>query len=138
MLPEARGTGAGMAGLNVWPARLSPAAKRSAVQTRITTLYEWGGPPGLPYPKFYILGPRLRIDVHLVSSYQARACTIPSPVRALNMATLLFAPTTACLRARLRTAPIRSRERQRADAQLLMTFCFEEALRSLLLAARGR
>src|ERR1039458_3352388 len=31
--------------------------------------------------------------------------------------------TTACLRARLRTAPIRSRERQRADAQLLMTFC---------------
>jgi hypothetical protein len=30
---------------------------------------------------------------------------------------------TACLRARLRTAPIRSRERQRADAQLLMTFC---------------
>src|ERR1035437_7464126 len=76
-----------MAGLNVWAARLSPAAKRSPVQTRITTLYEWGGPPGLPYLKFYILGPRLRIDVHLVSSYQARACTIPSPVRALNMAT---------------------------------------------------
>src|ERR1039458_6555434 len=32
---------------------------------------------------------------------------------------------TACLRARLRTAPIRSRERQRADAQLLMTFCLD-------------
>src|ERR1019366_4657371 len=35
--------------------------------------------------------------------------------------------TTACLRARLRTAPIRSRERQRADAQLLMTFCLARA-----------
>src|ERR1017187_3459733 len=36
---------------------------------------------------------------------------------------VIVCATTACLRARLRTAPIRSRERQRADAQLLMTFC---------------
>src|ERR1017187_6294810 len=105
-----------MAGLNVWPARLSPAAKRSAVQTRITTLYEWGGPPGLPYLKFYILGPRLRIDVHLVSSYQARACTIPSPVRALNMATLLFAPhplayARGSVRRRFGAANVRERMR---------------------------
>ena len=36
---------------------------------------------------------------------------------------VIVCATTACLRARLRAAPIRSRERQRADAQLLMTFC---------------
>src|ERR1035441_9439237 len=36
---------------------------------------------------------------------------------------VIVCATTACLRARLRTAPIRSRGRQRADAQLLMTFC---------------
>src|ERR1039457_2592826 len=36
---------------------------------------------------------------------------------------VIVCATTAGLRARLRTAPIRSRERQRADAQLLMTFC---------------
>src|ERR1017187_6401784 len=36
---------------------------------------------------------------------------------------VIVCATTACLRARLRTAPIRSRERQRADAQSLMTFC---------------
>src|ERR1019366_3450676 len=35
---------------------------------------------------------------------------------------VIVCATTTCLRARLRTAPIRSRERQRADAQLLMTF----------------
>ena len=34
---------------------------------------------------------------------------------------------TVELRARLRTAPIRSRERQRADAQLFMTFCLFRA-----------
>src|ERR1035437_966585 len=55
------------------------------------------------------------------------------PVRVSQSAVLIFdetkhgdvivCATTACLRARLRTAPIRSRERQRADAQLLMTFC---------------
>src|ERR1017187_9344962 len=50
----------------------------------------------------------------------------------LNMATLFVCATTACLRARLRTAPIRSRERQRADAQLLMTFCLEPNIRSYL------
>src|ERR1017187_3445753 len=38
---------------------------------------------------------------------------------------VIVCATTACLRARPRTAPIRSRERQRADAQLLMTFCLE-------------
>src|ERR1039458_7117115 len=38
---------------------------------------------------------------------------------------VIVCATTACLRARLRTAPIRSRERQRADAQLLMTFCLK-------------
>src|ERR1039457_275575 len=36
---------------------------------------------------------------------------------------VIVCATTACLRARLRTAPIRSLERQRADAQLLMTLC---------------
>src|ERR1017187_8952631 len=40
---------------------------------------------------------------------------------------VLVCATTACLRARLRTAPIRSRERQRADAQLLMPFCLAHA-----------
>ena len=44
----------------------------------------------------------------------------------INMATSL----SACLRARLRTAPIRSRERQRADAQLFMTFCLVSIARS--------
>src|ERR1017187_6350997 len=38
---------------------------------------------------------------------------------------VIVCATTACLHARLRTAPIRSRERQRADAQLLMTFCLK-------------
>src|ERR1035437_7465487 len=38
---------------------------------------------------------------------------------------VIVCATTACLRARLCTAPNRSRERQRADAQLLMTFCLE-------------
>src|ERR1019366_4353119 len=38
---------------------------------------------------------------------------------------VIVCATTACLRARLRTAPIRSRERQRADEQLLMTFCLK-------------
>src|ERR1035441_5431631 len=45
---------------------------------------------------------------------------------------VIVCATTACLRARLRTAPIRSRERQRADAQLLMTFCLEPNIRSYL------
>src|ERR1039458_2305064 len=39
---------------------------------------------------------------------------------------VIVSATTACLLARLRTAPIRSRERQRADAQLLMTFCLAD------------
>src|ERR1017187_1426143 len=48
---------------------------------------------------------------------------------------VIVCATTACLRARLRTAPIRSRYRQRADAQLLMTFCLApEADRALSLA----
>src|ERR1039458_5379835 len=45
--------------------------------------------------------------------------------------------TTACLRARLRTAPIRSRERQRADAQLLMTFCLVSAANAYLVTLRA-
>src|ERR1039457_1535918 len=48
---------------------------------------------------------------------------------------VIVCATTACLRARLRTAPIRSRERQRADAQLLMTFCLIQSRRSFLLTA---
>ena len=46
--------------------------------------------------------------------------------------------TTACLRARLRTAPIRSRERQRVDAQLLMTFCLERSLCPAMAFLGGR
>ena len=41
---------------------------------------------------------------------------------------VIVCATTACLRARLRTAPIRSRERHRADAQLLMTFCLDSGV----------
>ena len=41
---------------------------------------------------------------------------------------VIVCATTACFHARLRTAPIPSRERQRADAQLLMTFCLSLVL----------
>src|ERR1017187_2211003 len=63
----------------------------------------------------------------LLGSGQAKACPT---LGALDLGGACFkhgdvivCATTACLRARLGTAPIRSRERQRADAQLLMTFC---------------
>src|ERR1017187_1597945 len=49
---------------------------------------------------------------------------------------VIVCATTACLRARLRTAPIRSRERQRADAQLLMTFCLDRSVNSVLIGNR--
>src|ERR1035437_7326487 len=51
-------------------------------------------------------------------------CRLPSP-EAAKHGDVIVCATTACLRARLRTAPIRSRERQRADAQLLITFCLD-------------
>src|ERR1039457_1365310 len=63
----------------------------------------------------------------LLGSGQAKACPT---LCALDLGGAFFkhgvvivCATTACLRARLGTAPIRSRERQRADTQLLMTFC---------------
>src|ERR1035441_7061996 len=47
----------------------------------------------------------------------------------LSLAHIIY--DTVELRARLRTAPIRSRERQRADAQLLMTFCLAWELQAV-------
>ena len=49
---------------------------------------------------------------------------------------VIVCATTACLHARLRTAPIPSRERQRADAQLPMTFCLDRSVNSVLIGNR--
>src|ERR1035437_2722625 len=60
----------------------------------------------------------------------------PHHTSPLKHGDVIVCATTACLRARLRTAPIRSRERQRADAQLLMTFCLA-LLESLIIELQG-
>src|ERR1019366_4235589 len=63
----------------------------------------------------------------LLGSGQAKACPTHGALdlggACFKHGDVIVCATTACLRARLGTAPIRSRERQRADAQLLMTFC---------------
>src|ERR1035441_10661872 len=64
----------------------------------------------------------------LLGSGQAKACPTHGALdlggACFKHGDVIVCVTTACLRARLGTAPIRSRERQRADAYLLMTFCF--------------
>src|ERR1039457_226124 len=63
----------------------------------------------------------------LLGSGQAKACSTHGALdlggACFKHGEVIVGATTACLRARLGTAPIRSRERQRADAQLPMTFC---------------
>src|ERR1035441_8516793 len=64
----------------------------------------------------------------LLGSGQAKACPTHGALdlggACFKHGDVIVCATTACLRARLGTAPIRSRERQRADAQLLYDVLF--------------